>query len=100
MRLRSKREREPIARCGCHLYAMCARLKERDLEDPASSLPVFGEGGRAKRGRVGITGTAVPWMKPHPDPPRRRGGRGPRSQSRLPDLLHDFALLATHKGGE
>ena len=31
------------------------------------SLPVFGEGGRAKRGRVGLTGTAVPWRRPLPE---------------------------------
>jgi len=33
------------------------------------SLPVFGEGGRAKRGRVGITGTVLLWQDPTPTLP-------------------------------
>ena len=30
------------------------------------SLPVFGEGGRAELGRVGATGSVVPWRRPYP----------------------------------
>jgi hypothetical protein len=41
------------------------------------SLPVFGEGGRAKRGRVGFTGTAVPWTDPTPTLPEDGEGEVP-----------------------
>src|SRR5258708_29805600 len=49
--------------------------KISNMEGRSLSLPVFGEGGRAKRGRVGLTGTACPERRscrhahfPHPPP--------------------------------
>jgi len=46
------------------------------------SLPVFGEGGRAKRGRVGTTkGMVVPGKEPHPTLPEDGEGSNYRHYS-------------------
>src|SRR5712664_2327889 len=59
-----------------HGAALCAGLSPRGVCRGVESLPVFGEGGRAERGRVGVAAQPHPRAKAR-HPPRRRGGKKP-----------------------